>query len=78
MTKHNDPMGRAIAEFWMSGQAERLRVFSPMFDEDEIPVATLFRDGDYMPAIEREGVRRSTWGLVQDVTAWLCKHGAST
>ncbi len=41
----------------MSGQAERLRVFSPMFDEDEIPVATLFRDVDHMPAIEREALR---------------------
>ncbi len=73
MTKHNDPMGRAIAEFWMSGQAERLRVFSPMFDEDEIPVAMLFRDGDHMPAIEREALRLAR-GATLDVGAGAGCH----
>lgn len=73
MTKHNDPMGRAIAEFWMSGQAERLRVFSPMFDEDEIPVATLFRDMNDMPAIEREALRLAR-GATLDVGAGAGCH----
>ena len=31
----------------------KLRVFSPMFDEDEIPLATLFREYADMPEIER-------------------------
>ena len=43
ITPKKDPMGAAIAEFHRLGKAARLRVFSPDFDEDEIPVATLFR-----------------------------------
>ena len=73
MTKHNDPMGRAIAEFWMSGQAERLRVFSPMFDEDEIPVSMLFREVNDMPAIEREALRLAR-GATLDVGAGAGCH----
>ncbi len=38
-----DPMGRAIAEYWKTKTADRLRVFSRMFEEDEIPLTTLFR-----------------------------------
>ncbi len=73
MTKENDPMGRAIAEYQTTGRAERLRVFSPMFDEDEIPVATLFRDVDLMPAIEREALRL-TRGATLDVGAGAGCH----
>ena len=49
-------MGRAIldyvkrqgraAEFYKTGTADRLKVFSPMFEEDEIPLQTLFRQLD--------------------------------
>ena len=73
MTKENDPMGRAIAEYQTTGRSERLRVFSPMFDEDEIPVATLFRDVDQMPAIEREALRL-TRGATLDVGAGAGCH----
>ena len=52
----NDPMGAAIADYSTLGEASRLRVFSPMFDEDEIPVETLFRDVEDMPEIEREAL----------------------
>ncbi len=48
-----DPMGRAIldyfkrqgraADYHKTGTADKLRVFSPMFEEDELPLATLFR-----------------------------------
>ena len=48
-----DPMGRAIADYYNKGAADRLRVFSPMFEEDEIPMQTLFREHDDMPEIER-------------------------
>ena len=44
-----DPMGNAIYDYLCKGQAGRLRVFSPQFDEDEIPVETLFREYDEMP-----------------------------
>ena len=56
MNSKMDPMGRAIADYWKTGTADRLRVFSPMFEEDEIPVTTLFRSDDDMPAIERKAL----------------------
>ena len=37
-------------------KADRLRVFSPMFEEDEIPLATLFRKYEDMPEIERKAL----------------------
>ena len=53
MNRKNDPMGRAIAEYHMTGTGGRLRVLSPMFEEDEIPLQTLFRTFEEMPEIER-------------------------
>lgn len=53
---NKDPMGRAIADYYKTGAADRLRVFSPMFEEDEIPVQTLFREYDDMPEIERTAI----------------------
>ena len=49
-------MGRAIAEFYKTGTVDRLRVFSPMFEEDEIPLQTLFRNYEEMPEIERKAL----------------------
>ena len=54
--KEMDPMGRAIADYWKTKKADRLRVFSPMFEEDEIPLATLFRKYEDMPEIERKAL----------------------
>lgn len=51
-----DPMGRAIAEYHKNGKAGKLRVFSSMFYEDEIPVATLFRCHKDMPPIEQKAI----------------------
>ena len=51
-----DPMGRAIADYYKNGKAGRLSVFSPMFEEDEIPLATLFRTYDAMPGIEQKAL----------------------
>ena len=42
----NDPMGSAIQDFHHSGKAAALIVKSSMFDDDEIPVADLFRGFD--------------------------------
>ena len=66
-------MRRAIADYYKDGKAARLRVFSPMFDEDEIPVATLFRRLDEMPAIEREALNLAT-GHILDVGAGAGCH----
>ena len=56
MNSQKDPMGRAIAEFHKTGTADKLRVFSPMFEEDEMPLDTLFRTYDARPEIERRAL----------------------
>lgn len=56
MKRKNDPMGRAIVDFYKTGLADRLRVFSPIFDEDEIPLHTLFREYEDMPEIEQNAL----------------------
>ena len=66
-------MGSAIADYHATGKAARLRVFSPMFDEDEIPVATLFRRFDEMPAIEQEALKVAD-GTILDVGAGAGCH----
>lgn len=48
-----DPMGAAINDYFRNGRAAKLRVFSSQFDEDEIPVADLFRDYEQMPYLEK-------------------------
>ena len=53
MNRNDDPMGRAIADYHNTGKAGRLKVFSPMFEEDEIPLFTLFRSYEDMPKIEQ-------------------------
>ena len=73
MTELKDPMGHAIADYHTTGKAARLRVFSPMFDEDEIPVTTLFRSVDDMPAIERQALELAD-GKILDVGAGAGCH----
>ena len=73
MTPQKDPMGHAIADYHATGKASRLRVFSPMFDEDEIPVTTLFRTRDEMPGIEQEALKVAG-GHILDVGAGAGCH----
>lgn len=68
MNGNMDPMGRAIADYYKNKEAERLRVFSPMFDEDEIPLPTLFRTYETMPMIEQKALDM-TRGRTLDVGA---------
>lgn len=68
MNRKADPMGRAIADYQLTGTAHRLRVFSPMFEEDEIPLATLFRTYEEMPETERKALDM-TRGKTLDVGA---------
>ena len=73
-----DPMGRAIldyvkrqgraANYHKTGTADKLRGFSPMFEEDEIPLATLFRKYEEMPEIERKALDMAN-GKTLDVGA---------
>ena len=78
-----DPMGRAILDYVKrqgrvvesheTGKADRLRVFSPMFEEDEIPLTTLFRSYEDMPEIERKALDMAK-GRVLDVGAGAGCH----
>ena len=66
-------MGRAIADYFKTGTADRLRVFSPMFEEDEIPLTTLFRSYENMPEIERRALDLAS-GKTLDVGAGAGCH----
>lgn len=66
-------MGKAIAEYHRTGKADRLRVFSPLFEEDEIPLVTLFRSYETMPKIERKALDMAK-GKVLDVGAGAGCH----
>ena len=68
MDSKMDPMGRAIADYWKTKTAGRLRVFSPMFEEDEIPLTTLFRSYKSMPKIEQRALDMAK-GRILDVGA---------
>ncbi len=68
-----DPMGWAITDYHKNGAAGRLRVFSSMFDEDEMSVEGLFRAYDEMPEIERLALEFSR-GRILDVGAGAGCH----
>ena len=68
INKEKDPMGRAISDYYHTGKAGKLRVLSSMFYEDEIPVATLFRDFCEMPVQEQKAIELCS-GKVLDVGA---------
>lgn len=73
MKKDKDPMGAAIADYWRNGVAGRLRVFSPDFDEDEMPVDELFRTFEEMPPLEQTALRLAQ-GRTLDVGAGAGCH----
>ena len=64
----NDPMGSAIYDFHKTGKADLLMVRSTMFDDDNIPVETLFRDFEDMPELEQYALRKAS-GRILDVGA---------
>lgn len=53
LSSDKDPMGTAIADYFNHNKADKLRVFSSQFEEDEIPVNQLFRPYDEMPELEQ-------------------------
>ena len=63
-----DPMGAAIYDYFNHHKADRLRVFSSQFEEDEIPVKELFCTIQSMPALERIALEMAT-GRILDVGA---------
>ena len=66
--KEKDPMGRAISDYYHTRKAGKLRVLSSMFYEDEIPVATLFRNFADMHIQEQKAIELCR-GNVLDVGA---------
>ncbi len=68
ISPHKDPMGAAIADYHRTGRAGTLRVFSSQFEEDEIPVAQLFRTYDEMPTLEQQALKLAS-GQILDVGA---------
>lgn len=68
LTTDKDPMGAAILDYLEHGKADKLRVFSSQFDEDEIPVRTLFRTEKQMAPLERTALQLAT-GRILDVGA---------
>lgn len=68
LTADKDPMGAAILDYLEHGKAGKLRVFSSQFDEDEIPVRTLFRTEKQMSPLERTALQLAS-GRILDVGA---------
>jgi SAM-dependent methyltransferase len=63
-----DPMGAAIYDYHKNGKADTLVVRSSMFDDDEIPVADLFRSFEDMPFLEQKALELAH-GRILDVGA---------
>jgi SAM-dependent methyltransferase len=63
-----DPMGSAIRDYYLNGKAGKLIVHSSSFEDDEIPVDTLFREFEDMPALEQKALKRAS-GRILDVGA---------
>ena len=63
-----DPMGAAIYDYHKTGKADTLVVRSSMFDDDEIPVADLFRTFKDMPCLEQIALKMAQ-GRILDVGA---------
>ena len=68
LSTEKDPMGAAISDYFNHRRADRLRVFSSQFEEDEIPVKELFRNTQSMPILERTALQMAT-GRILDVGA---------
>ena len=63
-----DPMGAAIHDYFHNGTADTLVVHSSMFEDDEIPVETLFRSFGDMPVVEQTALEMAQ-GYILDVGA---------
>ena len=68
-----DPMGTAIRDYHAKGTAKPLRVLSSMFDNDVLPVPTLFRGVDEMNRMEQTALHHAE-GRVLDVGAGAGCH----
>lgn len=56
LTEREDPMGAAIRDYFRQGKSAQLKVLSSLFDDDEMPVAHLFRSYHEMPPLEQRAL----------------------
>lgn len=63
-----DPMGAAIYDYYLKGEADTLIVHSSMFEDDEIPTEDLFPSFDDMPELEKIALEEAQ-GRILDVGA---------
>ncbi len=73
LTEREDPMGAAIRDYFRQGKSAQLKVLSSLFDDDEMPVAHLFRSYDEMPPLEQRALNEAR-GKVLDVGAGAGCH----
>lgn len=66
-------MGAAIRDYFRQGKSAQLKVLSSLFDDDEIPVAHLFRSYHEMPPLEQRALNEAR-GKVLDVGAGAGCH----
>ena len=71
-----DPMGTAIYDYHKTGNAGKLIVHSSMFEDDEIPVADLFRTYKDMPRLEQKALELAH-GRILDVGAGSGCHSSA-
>ena len=69
-------MGAAIYDYYVNGKADTLVVHSSMFDDDEIPVESLFRSLEEMPELERIALEEAR-GRILDVGAGSGCHSVA-
>jgi SAM-dependent methyltransferase len=70
---HPDLLGLALQDYLNGTSNGRIKVVSPDFDEDEIPVSYYFRDYDSMPALERNALKYCR-GRILDAGAGAGSH----
>lgn len=57
MNTKNDVFGHAIADYFAAPNSANIRVHSPDFEDDEIPVSYLFRTFAEMPKMEQKALQ---------------------
>ena len=73
LTEREDLMGAAIRDYFRQGKSAQLKVLSSLFDDDEMPVAHLFRSYHEMPPLEQRALNEAR-GKVLDVGAGAGCH----
>lgn len=73
LPEQEDPMGAAIRDYFRQRKSAQLKVLSSLFDDDEMPVAHLFRSYHEMPPLEQRALNEAR-GKVLDVGAGAGCH----